>query len=140
MINRAIKVAVMAHEEQTDKAGLPYILHPLTVMTYVDGIDAKIVAILHDVVEDTEVTLVDLRDVFKFDEHIVEAVRAITHLPNEPNVEYWNRVCDNPLAKQVKYADIRHNSSNKRMMVLDEKTFLRLSTKYVKAQEYLDAH
>lgn len=133
----AIRIAVAAHGDQLDKGGLPYILHPLHVMDTVDGIDAKIVAVLHDVVEDTHVTIEGLR-YHGFTQEVLDAVEAVTKRKGERKEAYWARVKANPLALQVKLADIAHNSSEERLAVLpmEEATYLR--TKYAKALKFLE--
>jgi (p)ppGpp synthase/HD superfamily hydrolase len=123
--------AVKAHKGQKDKSGKPYILHPLAVMNNVESMNEKIVAILHDVVEDTDTSLTAIQNLFG--SVIAEGVDAMTHRPNEPNIDYWKRVKENNIAKQVKQADILHNTSAKRMECLDPETRERLTTKYKKA-------
>mgnify|MGYP001182241401 CR=1 FL=1 len=136
-IENALEIAIIAHTNQKDKAGLPYILHPLAVMNLVETIEEKTVAILHDVVEDSDITLEFL---FKwgFSTEIVEAVDGMTHRPYETNLEYWNRLKQNPIAKVVKKADIRHNVSPKRMRNLDTKTRNRLINKYREALKVIN--
>ena len=137
-LTNAIHIAAAAHGDQLDKGGLPYILHSLHVMGAVDGIDAKIVAVFHDVVEDTSQTLEGLRTA-GFSEEILDAVEAITKRKGEKKEAYWARVKANPLALQVKLADIAHNLSEDRLAVLppDEAEYLR--TKYAKALKFLTA-
>ncbi|MDR1184900.1 MAG: HD domain-containing protein [Coriobacteriales bacterium] len=104
----ALRVATEAHAGQTDKGGRPYISHPLTVAAMVKG-DAVVVALLHDVVEDTAVTLEDLRSA-GFSDAVISAVDAITRRKGEHDVPYLARVRENPLALTVKLADLTHNS------------------------------
>jgi (p)ppGpp synthase/HD superfamily hydrolase len=137
----AILLASIMHMGQVDKSGEPYILHPLTVMINVEaGIgwlnkrDLQIVAVLHDVVEDCNVTLDNLTC---YNDDIVEAIDAITHRPNEPNKEYWTRVAKNDMAYMVKLQDIAHNTSERRCEKLDEKTRQRLMCKYAKALTFM---
>lgn len=129
-------MAVQAHDNDLDKGGMPYILHPLHVMDCVEDIDAKIVAVLHDTIEDTHQTLEGLR-VAGFSDTIIDAVDAITKRKLEKKEAYWARVKANPLALQVKIADIAHNLSPKRLAVLseDERNYLR--SKYAKAIKFL---
>lgn len=133
----AITIANNAHAGQTDKIGLPYILHPLAVMESVDSLDAKAVAVLHDVLEDTAITLSVLQVFPELPEHVLSAVEAMTHRKGETNLDYWGRVKVNPLALEVKLADIAHNTSPKRMKHLDEVTRTRLEKKYKKALAFL---
>lgn len=107
-LDRALQIAAKAHEGQTDKEGLPYILHPLRVMAACEGLDAQIVAVLHDVVEDTSVTLEDLRD-GGFSAAILKAVQCVTHHKEEPYADYVIRCKHNPLAREAKLADLQDN-------------------------------
>jgi len=108
----AIDIAVMAHQGVMDKSGDPYILHPVAVMNSVDGVDAQVVAILHDVVEDTEITLDDLWALTPVQR---AALDAITRRDYEVYWDYILRVNENPLAAYVKNADLLHNMSPSRM-------------------------
>ncbi|MDR1183386.1 MAG: HD domain-containing protein [Coriobacteriales bacterium] len=104
----ALRIATEAHAGQTDRGGRPYIEHPLAVAAMVEG-DAATVALLHDVVEDTTVTLADLR-LAGFSDAVTSAVDAITRRKGEQDVAYLARVRRNPLALAVKLADLTHNS------------------------------
>lgn len=115
-LEQALIIAAQAHRGQTDKEGLPYITHPLRVMHNVEGLDAQIVAVLHDVVEDTSVTLDDLRR-DGFSESIIEAVRCVTHERDVSYAEYVIRCKANPLARQVKLSDLHDNSRLPRVML-----------------------
>ncbi len=108
-IERALQIAAKAHEGQRDKEGLPYILHPLRVMMSVEGEEAQIVAVLHDVVEDTSVTPDDLRQA-GFSEAVLAAVECVTHRKNEPYADYVVRCKGNEIARRVKLADLQDNS------------------------------
>ncbi|MDX8146589.1 phosphohydrolase [Lentzea sp. BCCO 10_0061] len=128
----AITIATAAHDGQVDKAGRPYIGHPLRVMASMTGEQEQMAAVLHDVIEDTPVTADDLLargcpDV------VVDAVVALSHLPEEPQEDYLRRVAANPLALSVKRADISDNLSPARMARLDPATQDRLKTKYARA-------
>src|SRR5580704_7961210 len=107
-IEKALQIAAQAHEGQKDKEGLPYILHPLRVMSRVEGEEAQIVAILHDVVEDTSVTMDDLRRA-GFSEAILVAVECVTHSKDQPYAEYVIACKNNPIARQVKLGDLADN-------------------------------
>lgn len=111
-------------------------------MGQVDSIDAKIVAVLHDVLEDTTTTLFDVTYYLSGNgihdiDHILEALDAITHRKGETNIAYWTRVKANPLALTVKLADIAHNSSEARLASLPIGERDRLRTKYHMAREFL---
>lgn len=107
-LDKALRIAVTAHAGQVDKNGAPYIMHPLRVMATVDGDQAKIVAILHDVVEDTAVTLDDLRR-DGFAESLLTAIGCVTHGDDETYADYVVRCKGNELARQVKLADLADN-------------------------------
>lgn len=104
----AIQIAAKAHVGQTDKQGAPYITHPLAVMSRVVGVNAKIVAVLHDVIEDTTTTAEDL-SAAGLDSSLVKAVQCVTHSADEPYADYVVRCKSNPLARQVKLADLEEN-------------------------------
>ncbi len=110
-LERARALATRAHRYQSRKFGSrePYITHPIAVSEAVHGRDAKAVAMLHDVVEDTPVTLDDLRK--DFPEHIVEAVDCLTKRDEELYFDFVRRAKRNRLARRVKMADIKHNMS-----------------------------
>lgn len=108
-LEKALEIAARAHAGQKDKEGLAYILHPLRVMHRVSDEAARIVAVLHDVVEDTSVTLDDLRAA-GFSDEVMAAVACVTHARHEPYAEYVVRCRNNPIARQVKLADLEDNS------------------------------
>lgn len=141
LVRRASAVAMQAHERQVDKAGNPYIAHPARVAALVAeqaGTDARHAAVawLHDVVEDTEVTLDDLRRQ-GFPEEVVAAVDAVTKRSGEPMEAYYLRVRSNPLAGPVKRADLADNRSPARLAQLDPATQDRLLTKYTRGLDLL---
>ena len=107
-LERAIAIAAKAHEGQLDKADQPYILHPLRVMFSVSTNDERIAAVLHDTVEDTEVTFTDLEQA-GFSDEIVDAVRALTKNNGESRIDAAARAVANPIARQVKLADVSDN-------------------------------
>lgn len=108
MLNKAEILATAAHTGQSDKAGKPYIYHPRTVAAMVETEEEKTVALLHDVVEDTSVTLDELRQ-HGFSEDVITAVDVLTKRPGVDYHEYTERVKQNPLALAVKIADMTHN-------------------------------
>ncbi|MCB0069657.1 MAG: HD domain-containing protein, partial [Caldilineaceae bacterium] len=101
----ALQLAAKNHAGQTDKAGQPYILHPIRVMLAVQGESARIAAVLHDVVEDTAVTFADLQAA-GFSDEIVDTVRALTKSPGERRLEAATRAASHPIARVVKLADV----------------------------------
>ena len=109
-LQRAIEIAVLAHKGQTRKNGTPYILHPLRLMHAVESIPEKIVAILHDVVEDTEVTMEQLQNE-GFSDSILRAIELVTHDDDQPYEEYIAAIKENELARVVKLADLCDNSN-----------------------------
>lgn len=131
----ALELAVEKHKNQTDKAGNPYILHPLHVMENVNSKEGKIVAILHDIIEDTDVTEDYLLKI-GLSKRIVDAVVALTRSKDMDYQEYIKNLISNPLAKEVKLADLEHNMDLKRLPTLEEKDLER-NRKYQIAYHYL---
>lgn len=107
-IERAIEIAATAHSGQRDKAGQPYIFHPLRVMFRVDGEHEQMAAVLHDVVEDTSITIDDLARE-GFPPEVLRAVEALTKLPGETRLEAAARAAADPVARKVKLADNAEN-------------------------------
>lgn len=110
LYQRAVEIATLAHQGQVDKGGNPYISHPLAVAAGVEGTVLKIVAVLHDVLEDSSYTADDLL-AEGFPREVVEAVSILTHNKSDP-VSYEEYICQvkqNPIACAVKIADITHN-------------------------------
>ena len=105
----AYNIASKAHKGQKDKGGEDYFKHPLAVSNKLSGEKDKIVALLHDVIEDTDVTVNDLKKA-GFSDEVVLAVSVITKKADEDYEEYLNRVKQNPIALRVKIADMEHNS------------------------------
>jgi hypothetical protein len=132
-LERAIAIAAAGHEGQLDKAGAPYILHPLRVMAAQTTIEAKIVAVLHDVVEDTGVTLAELRDEAYFQEPILQALEFVTRRPEDSYEGFIERCAFDPIARAVKLADLEDNMNTLRLMEFDAKAAERFS-------RYLAAH
>ncbi len=136
-LDDAIQLARRAHEGQLDKSGRPYIAHPLRVMGHLRDEHERMVAVLHDVVEDTGVTLDDLA-ALGCPADVLDAVGAISKRPGESQADYLARVMANPLALRVKRADIADNMSDDRMGRLDPPTQQRLQAKYEAALRLLD--
>lgn len=135
-LDLAIKIAIDAHAGQVDKGGQPYILHPLRVMLSVETDDERIVAVLHDIVEDTTITANDLYWVHGFKPAIMIAVVALTRRQGEDYFDFIRRCMGNPLARAVKIADIRDNLDPKRPLPSDPKAFDR-AEKYRRALRML---
>ena len=134
-LDRAISIASNAHKDQVDKAGSPYILHPLRVMFQVASVEEQIVAVLHDTLEDSSVTLDDLRQE-GFSTHILEALTCLTKIPGESYDQFISRVMPNSLARQVKIADIQDNMNLSRLPAIADKDLERLR-KYHRALKTL---
>ena len=134
-LDRAIELAKQHHEGQTDKAGKPYIEHPLRVMNQVESEEEKTVAVLHDIVEDTNISLNDLRNE-GFSEEVVSAVECLTKQDGENYDSYIERISFNPLAVKIKLADLEDNSDLTRLPEVTDKDLERIE-KYDKALEKL---
>ena len=130
-LERALCIASEAHEGQVDKAGEPYILHVVRVMLKVSRPDERVVAALHDVVEDTAWTLERLREQ-GFSESIVDAVHALTRRSGEPYEDFIVRASRNDLARQVKLADLEDNANLSRISNPTDRDYARLE-KYRRA-------
>ena len=124
-LERAIAIAAAAHAGQVDKAGQPYILHPLRVMLRVSTPDERIAAVLHDVVEDTNITLEQLIEE-GFQQSVIAAVKALTKLPGEGRMDAASRAAVNPVARTVKLADNAENMDLSRIADPTEKDYARL--------------
>ena len=133
---RAIKLAYEAHAGQTDKSGLPYIHHPLHLAEQMQDESTTILALLHDVVEDTQYSIEDI-EAMGFDREITDALRLMTHDQRMPYMEYVEKLKKNPLARTVKLADLRHNSDISRLNEVTEKDLKRIE-KYRAAIELLE--
>lgn len=133
----AIKIAYQVHEGQLDKAGKPYISHPLTVMAQMDTVECQIVAVLHDAIEDSDLTVEDLKR-RGFPEVITDAIAAITKFDGELYEDYLLRVISNAIAIKVKIADVTHNMDISRIANPTDRDFIRLE-KYKKVLEQLMA-
>ena len=127
----AISIAALAHKGQRDKAGAPYLLHPLRMMMRMSSEAAMMAAVLHDVVEDTGWTLEQLRGE-GFSDEVLEAVDCLTHREGESYQEFVERVRTNQIARQVKVADLEDNMNILRITRLGAKDLERLE-KYHKA-------
>ena len=134
-VKLAYAIALVAHKGQIDKAGEDYINHPLTVSNNCNTEEEKIVALLHDVLEDTSVTREDLLKFFS--NEIVEAVSLLTHKEEDSYMDYLAKIKANPLAKAVKLQDLKHNMDLSRLPNPSEKDLSRLENKYKPALEFL---
>ena len=135
MTRLAIKIAYKAHMDQNDRSGIPYILHPLHVAEQMKDETTTIVALLHDVVEDTSVTLDDLRR-YGFSKEVLDAIEVLTHKDGVKYLDYIRTVANNPVARKVKVEDIRHNTDLTRTTNMNDKVFKKLPI-YQEALEIL---
>ena len=126
LLERAIGIAVLAHRGVKDRYGAPYILHPLRVMSRVQTTNEKIVAILHDVVEDSDWTFADLRNE-GFSKSLIEALDRVTRRQSESYSQFVGRSAGNPLAKKVKIADLEDNMDVRRLPRISAKDWKRLN-------------
>lgn len=128
-------IAKVAHNGQVDKAGRPYIEHPLTVADMLNEPDEKVVALLHDVLEDSDFTADDLHKM-EFPQDVIDAVCALTRESEESRRNYIRRVKENPLATRVKLADLRHNMDLSRLPSVSDGDLER-TERYKKEYEFL---
>jgi (p)ppGpp synthase/HD superfamily hydrolase len=136
LYQRALDIAVKAHEGQLDKGGHPYIAHPLAVASKVEGKNEKIAALLHDVVEDSEITLNELQK--EFPEDIVTAVDLLTkkQIPDFSQQTYLEKIKANAIARCVKLADLEHNMDISRIPDPKEQDYVR-TQRYRASMEFL---
>ena len=136
MLEHAIEIAVEAHKGQTDKGGSPYILHPLRVMMSVDGESEKIVAVLHDVVEDSDWT-VDALLAEGFSVEVIEALKTVTKESEDEDYDLFiQRAMQNPIGRKVKIADLRDNLDVTRISEITDTDVKRIN-KYKRALKFL---
>ena len=128
-------IAKLAHRGQTDKAGNDYFAHPEAVAALLDTPEEKVVGYLHDTVEDTEVTLEEIREIFG--DRIADAVALMTHADGVPYMDYVKEVGKNPLARKVKLADLTHNMDIRRIPHPKPRDYDRIELKYKPAYAYL---
>ena len=137
MTKIALQLCFEAHRDQIDKSGMPYVFHPFHLAEQMTDEKTTVVALLHDVIEDTEYTIDDLKNM-GFSEDILSAIALMTHDDSVPYMEYVAQIKADPIAKAVKLADLRHNSDLSR---LDKVTSydLERAEKYKKAIELLES-
>ena len=128
----AMKIAYNKHHNQLDKAGIPYIYHPIHIAEQMHSEETTCVALLHDVIEDTDTTIDDLRSAH-FPESVLSALELMTHTSEVPYLEYVQRIKTNPIARAVKIADLKHNSDLTRFSEEPNEKALRRIEKYSKA-------
>ena len=132
----ALTLCFDAHNNQKDKSGLPYVFHPFHLAEQMDTEETTVVALLHDVVEDTDYTMEDIAQL-GFGDEVVQALTLLTHDDGVDYMAYVRAIKENPIAKAVKLADLRHNSDLSRLDVVDEKALER-HKKYQEALALLE--
>ena len=133
---KALTLCFDAHKDQKDKSGLPYVFHPFHLAEQMETEETTVVALLHDVVEDTDYSLADLEDM-GFSKSVLDALALLTHDPSVDYMDYVRAIKANPIARTVKLADLRHNSDLTRLDTVDEKALARVE-KYQKARILLE--
>lgn len=122
---RAMQIAFDAHMGQVDKSGIPYIFHPAHLAEQMESEEECIVALLHDVVEDTNITFEDLEK--EFSSEVIEALKLMTHDKSVKYMDYVKNIKTNPIARKVKLVDLKHNSDCTRLNKLTEKDMIRVA-------------
>ena len=135
LVYKAMHIAYKAHHGQLDQSGAPYIFHPIHLAEQMEDEASTVAALLHDVVEDTDYTLEDLK-AMGFPDSVTGALALMTHDDSVPYLDYVAKLKDNPIARAVKLADLRHNSDLSRLDAVDDKALERVE-KYKKAIELL---
>ncbi len=135
LTKKALKLCFEAHKNQTDKTGLPYVFHPFHLAEQMTDEYTTVTALLHDVVEDTDYTLNDLKEMGYPDE-VITALSLLTHDDSSEYMEYVKRLKNNPIARAVKLADLKHNSDLSRYDTIDNRAVKR-TAKYQQAIEIL---
>lgn len=139
LTNKALRLAYAAHQGQTDKSGQPYIFHPYHLAEQMTDEISTCAALLHDVVEDTSVTIDELEQ--EFPREVTEVVRLLTHEKGTDYFDYVRAIRRNPLAVKIKLADLAHNSDETRFAGCDEiptQQLMKWREKYAKARAILE--
>lgn len=135
MTKKAMDICFEAHKDQKDKSGQPYVFHPFHLAEQMTDEETTIVALLHDVVEDTPVSLDDLA-AEGFSQSVLDAIALMTHAPGVNYMDYVAEIKKNPIAKAVKIADLTHNSTLSRLNEITPKDLERVET-YREAKAFL---
>ena len=135
LTKKALKLCFDAHKNQVDKTGLPYVFHPFHLAEQMDDEISTVCALLHDVIEDTPYTLLDLKNM-GFNDTVIEVLTLLTHDESVPYFDYVKKIKNNEIAKKVKIADLKHNSDVSRLNEIDEWTIKR-NQKYAEALRIL---
>ena len=135
LTNKAMQIAYAAHHGQVDKGGLPYIFHPYHLAEAMEDEVSCCAALLHDVVEDTHVTMEQLAEVFP--SAVIDVLQLLTHREDVPYYDYVRAIKANPIAVKVKLADIAHNSDQTRCRNLTQQQLAYFREKYARAVSIL---
>ena len=135
MTKMAMKLCFETHKDQLDKTGLPYVFHPFHLAEQMDDEISTVCALLHDVVEDSDITFEDLAKM-GFSGEIIDVLKLLTHAEEVPYMDYVREIKKNPVATKVKLADLKHNSDTTRLDVVDEWAIKR-NEKYAEALRIL---
>ena len=135
LTKKALKLCFEAHREQVDKTGTPYVFHPFHLAEQMDDELSTVCALLHDVVEDTPISFNDLISM-GFPKEVIDVLKLLTHQESISYIDYVYKISENPIARKVKIADLKHNSDITRLNTIDDKTEIRLE-KYKQALEIL---
>jgi (p)ppGpp synthase/HD superfamily hydrolase len=135
-LERAIAIAAEAHAGQVDKAGAPYVLHPLRMMLRVSSNDERIVAVLHDLVEDCAGWTFDRLRSEGFSDHVIQALESVTKRDGEDYEAFVRRAASNLIGRRVKLADLHDNSDLSRIAMPSERDFRRIE-KYQRAVDLI---
>lgn len=136
MTKKAINVMYEAHQGQKDKGGFPYCFHPYQVAQGMEDEISCTCALLHDVVEDTDITMEDLTDM-GFPQEVTDVLKLLTHEKGIPYMDYVRNLAGNPTARKVKMADLKHNSNLTRLKEVTDRDLERIE-KYRKAIAFLE--
>lgn len=131
LTKKALKISFNAHKNQVDKSGMPYVFHPFHLAEQMDDEYSVCVALLHDVVEDTDITIEELI-IEGFPKEVINAIELMTHSDSVPYLDYVKIIKNNLIARKVKLADLMHNSDLSRLDNIDDKVLERVA-KYKKA-------
>ncbi len=135
MTKKALKLCFEVHKNQVDKTDMPYVFHPFHLAEQMDDEISTVCALLHDVVEDSDMTFEGLAEM-GFSAQVIEVLSLLTHSEDVPYMDYVREIAKNPIAKKVKIADLTHNSDLTRMDEVDEWALLR-NKKYAEALRIL---
>ena len=119
LTKKALKLCFEAHREQVDKTGLPYVFHPFHLAEQMDDEISTVCALLHDVVEDTDITI-EMIGQMGFPQEVLDVLTLLTHDDAVPYMDYVRTISTNPIATKVKIADLMHNSDVTRLDFVDE--------------------